>query len=43
VVDGCEALENIYYTGSAADWQSITIAEDNEALAGKTVTCNYSP
>ena len=41
VVNGCTNLKNIYYTGTEAEWNAITISSENEALKNATITYNY--
>lgn len=44
--DGVESdidLETVYFTGTKEEWDSITIAEGNEALFNATLYCEYDP
>ncbi len=36
---GCESLENIFYYGTAAQWNKIGVSIDNEALGNATLYC----
>ena len=38
----CTSLTDVYYTGSEADWQSISVGSDNEYLTSATIHYNYS-
>jgi len=38
----CYSLTNVYYKGSEADWQNITIYENNEYLTDATIHYNYT-
>ncbi|MBO5042591.1 MAG: hypothetical protein J6D87_06460 [Clostridia bacterium] len=39
----CDALKNVYYAGSEADWAKIKIEYGNEALTSATIHYNYDP
>ena len=39
----CSNLEDVYYTGSKAEWQAITIGSYNSPLANATIHYNYVP
>ena len=32
----CDSLTSVYYTGTASDWNAITISSDNERLTNAT-------
>ena len=36
--EGCLELENVYYTGSESDWESVSIENGNDALKNATIT-----
>ena len=38
---GCSSLTDVYYVGSEADWQSITIAPNNDPLTSATIHYNH--
>ena len=40
--NNCYRLENIYYTGTQAQWNSITIDSTNDELENVIITYNYS-
>ncbi len=40
---GCESLADIYYTGTAEEWQKITIEADNDGLTQATVHYDFDP
>lgn len=39
----CTSLTDVYYTGSADDWEKIDIGNSNECLTGANIHYNYSP
>ena len=39
----CDNLNHVYYTGSEADWNNISIDEYNDALVNATIHFNYVP
>ena len=41
VVDSCERLTSLLYTGSEEQWAAINIGDNNDPL--KSVKCNYEP
>ena len=41
--DFCNSLTDVYYTGSKAEWQGITIGSGNSSLTNKTIHYNYVP
>ena len=40
---GCTSLTDVYYTGSEAEWQSISIGDYNSPLLSATIHYNYTP
>ncbi len=40
---GCTGLTDIYYTGTEAEWNAITIKEENNPLTSATIHYNYVP
>ena len=40
---GCTSLTDVYYTGSEAEWQSISIGSYNALLISATIHYNYVP
>lgn len=38
----CSKLQTVYFGGSEADWEAITIGADNDYLLGATVVYNYT-
>ena len=41
--NGCTRLRNVYYEGSEADWNNITIMSGNEKLTSATIHYNQAP
>jgi hypothetical protein len=39
----CELLTDVYYTGSEAEWNQITIGSYNDNLTGAKIQYNYAP
>lgn len=39
--DNCSAIKNIYYSGTEAEWNNITIENNNDALSSYSVTIHY--
>jgi hypothetical protein len=39
----CELLTDVYYVGSEAEWNQITIGSDNDKLTGANIHYNYAP
>ena len=39
----CPSLTDVYYTGSAEEWASISIGLDNDRLTNATIHYNYVP
>ena len=37
----CSALKNVYYTGTANEWNNITISTGNQPLTNAAITFNY--
>ena len=40
---GCSSLTDVYYTGTKAQWSTISVGDSNEALANATIHYNYVP
>ena len=38
----CSSLHDVYYSGSASDWETISIGNDNDALVKATIHYNYA-
>ncbi len=41
--DGCNSITEIYYTGTAAEWERVRIANNNGSLSTATVYTDYVP
>ena len=41
VFGGCENLTDVYYAGTADEWDSLTVADGNEYLLNATIHYNY--
>ncbi len=42
VFSGCSSLETVYYTGTEAEWNAISIGLGNEYLTDATIVYNYT-